>query len=158
MGTVGLLMIFFLRIFVAQGWYIGTLFLLPISLEVIIVNVGNSGILAGNLPPEPLPRVPATQIRPLERSHRHRDGRRLRRRPPHETRRGVPSLHPPPPRVQVLVLGHEGYYNWLCMHLVLDLRCPSFLAGFGGLLVDSVCFDEYVPWSRVEVEGHANAE
>ncbi len=27
MGTVGLLMIFFLRIFVAQGWYIGTLYL-----------------------------------------------------------------------------------------------------------------------------------
>jgi hypothetical protein len=30
MGTVGLLMVFFLRIFVAQGWYIGTLYV-PLS-------------------------------------------------------------------------------------------------------------------------------
>lgn len=40
MGTVGLLMIFFLRIFVAQGWYIGTLYVPLFNFHKRVANHG----------------------------------------------------------------------------------------------------------------------
>ena len=40
MGTVGLLMVFFLRIFVAQGWYIGTLYAPLFSSHKGVANHG----------------------------------------------------------------------------------------------------------------------
>jgi hypothetical protein len=40
MGTVGLLMVFFLRIFVAQGWYIGTLYVPLFSFYKRVANHG----------------------------------------------------------------------------------------------------------------------
>ena len=61
-----------------------------------------------NLPPQPIPRLPTTEIRPLPQPRRRPRRRRNRIRPTHETRRGVPALHPAPAGVQVLAFEHTG--------------------------------------------------
>ena len=53
-----------------------------------------------HLPPQPIPRLPATKIRPLPLTGRRHRGRR--ERPAYETGRGVPTLHTPAARVQIL--------------------------------------------------------
>ena len=64
LATFGLLMIFFIRIFVAQGWYIGMLTLGCFARSQLICF--HSGILSWNLPSQPLSRIPSTQVRPLQ--------------------------------------------------------------------------------------------
>lgn len=76
MGTFALLSVFFLRIFLAQGWYIGMLLsLLSILRKHDVQNVDRavtdpiiSRLLSRNLPPQPFPRLPITQIRPVART------------------------------------------------------------------------------------------
>ena len=65
-------------------------------------------IRAGHLPAQPIPRLLAAQVRPVQRGHRQRDGGRLGRVAAHQAGRGVPALHPPAARVQVLAFGHAG--------------------------------------------------
>ena len=88
-GTAVLLALFFLRIVVAQGWYIGsshafipcsrTLFphLKPNQNKTLTLTQ-TSLLLPGDIPLEPLPRLPPTQNRPLP--HSRRRSRRWRRR------------------------------------------------------------------------------
>lgn len=66
-------------------------------------------LLPRNLPPEPLPRLPATENRPFPHPRRRPRGRRRRQQPAHQKRRGVPTLHPPVTGIQVLAFGHAGH-------------------------------------------------
>lgn len=71
-GTAALLMVFFVRILVAEGWYIGTL---PqkfgrmrrrhVSVVSDWLTTSNSGVLPGHLHAQPLPRLSLPQIRPF---------------------------------------------------------------------------------------------
>ena len=73
-GTAVLLSLFFVRILVAQGWYIGALAYSPTHLTAL-TNLHQSLLFPRNLPPQPLPRLPATQIRSISLPRR-RSGRR----------------------------------------------------------------------------------
>lgn len=83
-GTAVLLSLFFVRILLAQGWYIGKRLHQQADLKsrdhsknskpsTDIVSI--SVLFARNLPPQSLPRIPPAQIRPFpysRRRHRRR--------------------------------------------------------------------------------------
>jgi hypothetical protein len=41
-----------------------------------------------------------------------------------------------------LVLNHKGHCHWILLQLVRDIQSAGFLAGAGGVLVDSFWVDE----------------
>lgn len=62
------LFVFFLRILLAEGWYIGKhLFASHLQFEFVSNMLNRSRVRSRHLPPEPLPRVPPAQVRPLQR-------------------------------------------------------------------------------------------
>lgn len=106
-----------------------------------------SRIHAGHLSPEPLPRLPATQVRPVPHPGWRFGGRWRGFYPAHQAGWRIPPVHPTAPRVQVLALGYQGHSYRLRVHLVWDLRHPRVLAGARGVLADSLLPNEYVPHS-----------
>ena len=76
-----------------------------------------SRLLPSNLPPQPLPRLPFSEIRPLPRTRRQPRERRCRHTP-NKGRPRVPSIREKASRVQVLVLGDKGRCYRIRMHVV----------------------------------------
>lgn len=135
---------FALRIFLAQGWYIGTAQYAPQQSKPQL-TVGHSGVLPRHLPTQPLPCLHFSQIRPLPRS-RYRYGRRCACRSglftPHKERSRVQAFRTETAGVQVLVRSNESRADWFHMLLERNLQSAGVLAGIGGVLVDIGVLDD----------------
>uniref|UniRef100_A0A0E0Q2H1 Uncharacterized protein n=1 Tax=Oryza rufipogon TaxID=4529 RepID=A0A0E0Q2H1_ORYRU len=88
-----------------------------------------------HLPPQPPHRVPLPHGRPGARGARRRPG------PPHPRLRRVQALHPPPPRVQVLVCHHKSLLCCFSDDILLCIRRSCLLANTSLLLGCAFCPD-----------------